>query len=416
MFALVDCNNFYVSCERVFRPDLNGRPVVVLSNNDGCIIARSDEAKALGIKMAQPSFEVKHLLKKHEVITFSSNYTLYGDMSQRVMHTLNTFAPNMEIYSIDEAFLDLDGLNITNLASYGEMIRYTVGRNTGMPVSVGIGPTKTLAKVANHIAKKENKGVFVLEKDFEALLKDIPVNKIWGIGAGHTAFLNKHLIFSAQDYVQMPDNWVRKHMSVIGLRTKKELQGISCIPMESVAPTKKAICTTRTFGKSIREYELVEEAIADHAVSCAYKLRREQLCANFIIVLIYTNRFSTKKYQYANNIVLRLPVPTNSSIEITRNARLGLKRIFKAGYHYKKAGVIVSGLVPASEIQQGLFYHVKRTKHQKAMQALDEINSRYGSAKVKLAAQGTENKWKARRDNMSPCYTTRWSDLITVKV
>ena len=415
MFALVDCNNFYASCERVFNPGLNGKSIVVLSNNDGCIIARSNEAKALGIKMGQPAFEIEPVLKKYHVTVFSSNYTLYGDMSQRVMNTLGEFTPNIEIYSIDEAFLDLSGFRF-DLADYGEKIRYTVGRNTGMPVSVGIAPTKTLAKIANHVAKEENRGVFVLGKDLEAVLKRLPVGEIWGIGGRYAEFLNRHKIFSALDYVQAPDNWIKKYLSVVGLRTKKELMGISCIPLELVPPAKKAICTSRSFGRLLKEYDLVEEAIANHAASCAYKLRKQACCANLIMVFVHTNQFRKQDKQYAKNIVLRLPVPSNSSIELVKYAKFGLKKIFKPGYNYKKAGVIVSGIAPDSQSQQSLFDRVNRIKHQKVMEAMDKINDRYGRAKVRIGTQGTERKWKLKQEQLSPCYTTQWNDLITIKV
>jgi len=420
MYALVDCNNFYASCERVFNPALNGKPVVVLSNNDGCVIARSNEAKALGIRMGAPAFEMEELMLKNKVAVFSSNYTLYGDMSQRVMTTISQFAPEVEIYSIDEAFLHLSGFENYGLLEYGRKIAYTTTRNTGIPISIGIAPTKTLAKVANKIAKKNpaSKGVYVLDtqETITAALENFPVEDIWGVGRQYARFLNKHNIYTAQEFINANKDWIRKNMTVMGSRTMEELQGKACIEIETSPPDKKAICTSRSFGTMLSDYEPISEAVANFAASCAAKLRKQKACAALMMIFIHTNPFRKDLKQYAKNIVISMPAATNSSMELVKYAGAGLKKIYKKGYLYKKAGVIVSDIIPENNIQTSLFDEVNREKQKKVMQALDRLNSRMGRDKVRLAQQGFSRKWKLKQEKLSPNYTTKLEDILVVKV
>jgi DNA polymerase V len=419
MYALIDCNNFYASCERVFNPALNGKPVVVLSNNDGCVIARSNEAKDLGIKMGEPAFHLKEMIEKHRVTVFSSNYTLYGDMSERVMNTLAEFTPDLEIYSIDEAFLDFSGFRHFNLQAYGQEIRRTVRRYTGIPICVGVGPTKTLAKVANRLAKKQQKyqGVCILDKPekIQNALAELEVEDVWGIGRRYAKMLRRYGVQNALQFSQLSENWVRKQMSVIGLRLRDELRGKACLSLELVRPAKKAICTSRSFGNMVEDLPTLKEAVATYASRCAAKLRRQQGFAHTLMVFIHTNPFKQQEAQYARNSVIQLPVASNSSMELVHYALKALEHIYKPDYRYKKAGVLVSGIVPQNHIQAGLFDETDRDKHQKAMQAVDKLNAILGREKVKLAAQGSGRKWKLRQEKLSPCYTTRWEDILVIR-
>ncbi|MFB6305732.1 MAG: Y-family DNA polymerase [Flavobacteriales bacterium] len=418
MYALVDCNNFYVSCERVFDPSLWGKPVVVLSNNDGCLIARSDEAKNLGLKMGEPAFEVKNFMEQNNVVIFSSNFALYGDMSQRVMNTLTEFTPEVEVYSIDEAFLGLKGFQ-SDIQEYARKVKKVVWRNTGIPVSIGLGPTKTLAKVATEFAKKyknRTKGVLALNNNnkINKAMKNLSVEDIWGIGKQYSTFLKSQGISTAYDLSASSDNWVAKTMSVVGLRTKRELEGKPCISLELIPPPKKAICTSRSFGKLQTEYARLEEAVSTFASNCAMKLREQGSSANTVMVFIHTNQYRVKDEQYAKNCVLKLPVASNSDIEISSYALKALKKIYKQGYQYKKAGVIVSGITPSNSVQRSFFDKVNRTAHNKIMKSIDGLNNRYGRGTVRVASQGTGQQWKLRRERLSPCYTTRWNELFTV--
>lgn len=419
MFALVDCNNFYVSCERVFNPALNGKPVIVLSNNDGCVISRSNEAKQLGIKMGEPAFKIEDFLRRNGVTVFSSNYALYGDLSQRVMHTLGEFSPEVEIYSIDEAFLNLAGIN-ENPEEYARQIHETVFRNTGIPVSVGIGPTKVLAKTANHYAKKnpENRGVLVLDEPSKitAALRQFEIGEVWGIGSQYAALLKSVNIRNAWEFTQLSDAWVRKRLTVVGLRIKKELEGVSCLDLELIAPAKKVICTSRSFGNLQTEVEPLREAVATFADRCAYKLRKQKSCANLLTVFIHTNGFNPDEPQYAKNFTCKLPTATNSSMILIKYALAALEAIYQGGYRYKKAGVLVAEIVPQDQVQGSLFDRTDYVKHAAIMQTIDRINSKYGRNTLKVAVQGSGSTWKLRQEKLSPCFTTRWSDIITVKV
>jgi DNA polymerase V len=360
MYALVDCNNFYASCERVFNPSLIGRPVVVLSNNDGCVIARSNEAKELGIEMGAPAFLIEDFLKKNNVAVYSSNYALYGDMSKRVYDTLNTFTPEIENYSIDESFLNLHGFELLgDLTEYGHKIKRTVYRNTGIPVSVGIAYTKTLAKLANHISKKnkEHNGCYVIDSEEKRLnaLKSVPVGKVWGIGGQYAKLLQTKGIETAYHFTQVPKSWVKDKMSIVGVRTLMELQGTPCIELETAPPAKKGICVARSFGEMQTEYTVIEEAVANFASSIAYKLRKQSSCAGSMQVFLHTNIHRKDLAQCYRTRTVLMPVPTNSSTEIVKYALWGLKSIFRQGYHYKKAGVIVSGIVPENTIHTNSF-------------------------------------------------------------
>ena len=414
MFGLVDCNNFYASCERVFNPSLNGKPIVVLSNNDGCIIARSNEAKALGIKMGVPAYQIKDLVKKHDVAVFSSNYVLYGDMSGRVMSMLAELAPEIEVYSIDEAFLNLEG--IQDLQTLGSKIVRQVTRGTGIPVSAGIAPTKTLAKVANKFAKKypayNRLCIIDTEEKREKALKLFEIGDIWGIGRRQATKLEKQGIKTAYDFTQLPGSWVRKNMTVTGERTWKELRGISCIDMESAPPAKKQICTSRSFGKMVEDIDTMSEAIATHASTCAKKLRQQKSYAMSLMVFIHTNNFREDLPQYWKNTIIKLSVPTSDTLEIVHYALEGLKSIFMPGYQYQKAGVIITEIVTSAQL--GLFDTVDREKREKLMQAIDKVNGEHRHL-VKLAVQGNGRDWKLKQEQLSKRYTTDINEVLTIK-
>lgn len=415
MFALVDCNSFYASCEKVFRPDLRDKPVVVLSNNDGCIVARSPEAKALGIDMAQPAFQISKRLKENGVAIFSSNYALYGNMSERVMNTLAGLAPEIEIYSIDEAFLSLHGIAPGKLASLGWKIKKTVQQHTKIPVGVGIGPTKTLAKVANHVAKKwpGQKGVYLLRNDEQTnwVLKQFKVKGLWGIGGQYAKFLRKYGIETAWQLRNCHDSWVKKHLTIQGLRLVHELRGISCLPLEQVRDPKKGICTARSFGQDMADYRDIAQAVATFAANCARKLRREQLAAKMMTVFIHTNSFKPWSPQYSRTRVVRLPVATDHANELIGYALQALKAIFRPGYKYKKAGVFVTHISPTADRQTHLFDTVDRERDDRLAAVVDGINERFGRETVRCGMQVGERRWWLRQEKLSPRYTTRLTDL-----
>lgn len=417
MYALVDGNNFYASCERVFRPELNGKPVVVLSNNDGCVIARSNEAKAVGIPMGAPAFQYEALFKQHNVNVFSANFTLYGDMSQRVMTTLGNYTPELEIYSIDEAFLKFEGFELFNLEKHCQEMKHTVTRHTGIPVSVGVAPTKALAKVANKIAKKFSEhtgGVYIIDDDVKRMkaLKWLKVEDVWGIGRQHAKRLNTIKVFTAYDFTQLNENWIRKNMSIVGLRLKKDLSGEPTLDLEEIQ-NKKNIATTRSFEKMYSSIEDLKERVSTFAVSCAEKLRKQNSCCNSLMVFVHTNGFRKDLEQYSRNIQIKLPFPTNSSIELTHYALLGLERIFKEGYYYKKAGVIIMDFVPQENVQIQVFEN-SNERHKPLMAAIDRLNQSYGMQKIRLASQDMKRVWKMKQEKLSPKYTTSLKDIITI--
>ena len=419
MYALVDCNNFYASCERVFRPNLNGKPVVILSNNDGCVIARSNEAKSLGIPMGAPAFKYKTIFKQHQINVFSSNYALYGDMSHRVMSLLKNYAPEVEIYSIDEAFLKLNGFKYFNLDEYANQIKEEVTQGTGIPVSVGVAPTKSLSKLANRIAKKypiKTKGVYVIDTDEKRIkaLKWLSIEDVWGIGRQHAKRLKQFGICTAYDFTQQQDDWIKKQFSIVELRLKKDLSGEPILQLEEVK-TKKSIATTRTFDSMYKDYDKIKERIITFTASCSEKLRQQQSNCNAVMIFLKTNSHRKDLPQYRMGIIVKTHFPTNSTIELTKFALTGFNKIFKAGYNYKKAGVVVMDLTPESNQQLNLFNN-SNPKHKKLMQTIDQLNQSIGHHKIRLAAQGVGRTWKMKQEKLSPCYTTRLSDIITIKV
>jgi DNA polymerase V len=419
MFALIDCNNFYASCERVFRPELIGKPIVVLSNNDGCVIARSNEAKAVGIPMGAPAFEYEAIFNQHQVHVFSANFPLYGDMSQRVMSILGEYTPDIEIYSIDEAFLKLKGFERFDLQEYGKDMQRRVTKWTGIPVSVGIAPTKALAKVANRIAKKfpkETQSSYLINSEEKRIkaLKWVQIEDVWGIGRQHAKRLRAVGVKTAYDFTQLHDSWVQQHMSIVGLRLKRDLQGTPTLDLELVQP-KKNIATTRSFERNYSKIEELEERVATFAVSCAEKLRKQKSCCNTIMVFIHTNGHRKDLPQYSRNIVVKLPFPTNSAIELAKFAKQALHYIFKEGYHYKKSGVLVMDFTPQDKTQLRLFDNSNQ-QHVPLMMAMDKINTMYGQQKIRLAAQDIKRVWKMKQEKLSPRYTTNLNDIITIKV
>jgi len=419
MFALVDCNNFYASCERVFNPKLDKKPIVILSNNDGCVISRSNEAKSLGIPMGAPAFKYDSLFKKNNIHVFSSNFPLYGDMSSRVMNILSAYTPNIEIYSIDEAFLEFTGFDNYDLEEYGKEMRKKILKWTGIPVSIGFAPTKALAKVANRISKKfdkKTKGVYAIDSEGkrEKALKWLKIEDVWGIGYKHAARLKSYKINRAYDFIKLPDEWVRKQMSVVGLRLKKELEGESVLSLEEKRSPKKAIATTRSFEKNLICFEDLKERISTFSICCSEKLRSQKSNCNSIYVFVKSNRHQKNKSQYRNGIVMTLPYGSNSSITISKYAVEGLKKIYKKGIEYKKAGVVVLGLVPNSKMQLNIF-EKENPKHQILMKTLDFITKKEGSNKIKLASQDLKKVWKMKQTKLSSRYTTELKEIIALK-
>ncbi|MCX2574975.1 Y-family DNA polymerase [Pedobacter sandarakinus] len=414
MFALADCNNFYVSCHRLFQPQCNGVPVVVLSNNDGCVIARSNEAKACGIAMGAPFFKIRAEIEQYNIAVFSSHYTLYGDISARVMTNLARFTPNVEVYSIDECFLGLNGFD--NLNVYANEIRNTVINNTGIPISVGVAPTKVLAKVANKTSKKHH-GVMVLqtEDEIESALADYPVEDLWGVGKQFAHKLIRGGIETAAQFRALPVDWVQTHMTVVGVRLWRELWGESCIPLKTMLDPKKGMCTSRAFGKLTGDYSQLKEATANYAARLAGKLRREQLCTTVLSVRLLTNKFIDQELQAYPSITIPLAHPINNTTEMIQAALWGLKKIFLRGYMYQKVEVNATGLIPESEVQLNMFAAFKGAKYNKVSQVLDQLNTHYGAGTLRMAGEGHNQKWTMKRGFLKPHYTTNWNDIIKVK-
>ena len=415
--ALMDCNNFYASCERIFNPRLIGKPIVVLSNNDGCIITRSAEAKKLGIKMGEPYFKAKKIIDKNNVKVFSSNYSLYGDISQRVMETLVKFASEVEIYSIDEAFLALNGFENYELNTYCSNIRRTIKQWIGIPVSIGVSSTKTLSKIANNLAKKneEYQGVCILKTwfDISEALKLTDIGDVWGIGRRLKNFLNKYNVSTAYDFIQLDRGWVRNNMGVVGEKTFLELRGVSCIELDLFPSDKKSCCVSRSFSKPIETLYDLEEAVSTYGSRVAEKIREERLVAESMSVFVLTNYFNRKEKQYSNSIKLQLPYPTNDSVKIVKRSLEGIRKIYRKGYRYKKAGVILYGLTNANQTR-GLLDN-DRENSDAIMSTLDRINHRYGSSTIRLASEGITKSWRMKREKVSPCYTTRFDELVEVR-
>jgi len=419
IFALVDCNNFYVSCERAFNRRLEERPVVVLSNNDGCVVARSNEAKKLGIGMGVPVFKVRDLIEKHGVLVYSSNYTLYGDMSRRVMQTLGRFTPNMEVYSIDEAFLDFSGFAWRDLIEYAREIRRTVRQWTGIPVSIGIAPTKTLAKVANHLAKRSGRAEGVLDLTdspwLPEALRRTEVDQIWGIGPAHARKLRKKGIENALQLRAAEDAWISRQMTVMGLRTVWELRGKACYELEENPPQQKALAVSRSFGRRVETRDDLREAVAAYVTRAAEKLRRQQLAAGVMTVFVMTNLFEKKGPRYFNSQTITFPVATGDTTELIAYALRATDTICRPGYRFKKAGVIMGELVHRDKVQAGLFDPVDRARSRRLMEAVDRINQAMPADTLRWAAAGLERPWQTQFRCRSLRYTTHWNELPEVR-
>jgi DNA polymerase V len=420
MFALADCNNFFASCERVFRPDLQGKPVIVLSNNDGCAVARSNEAKALGIKMGSPFFKIKHIVEKHNVAVFSGNMALYGDMSQRVRWVLEDFAPAVEVYSIDEAFLDLRGMDNIDFDAYAKKISSECWRLTSIPVSVGIAPTKTLAKIASKLCKQYPKlrgGCYMHRpRDIEKVLRKFPIEDVWGIGRRSCAKLLSMGVKTAWDYTQLPENAVRKLLALPGVRTWRELRGEPCIEFEDGFEAKQSICVSRSFAKEITDVEELSEQIANFASSMAEKLRQQRSVASEMAVFAYTNRFKDNEPQTYGNSLVHFEQPTNGQRTIVASAVAAAHELYKRGYGYKKAGVVATHILQESDVVHSLFEDSQAAEREhRITSALDAINGTFGRGTVKLAAQGS-GRIKSASEKQSPHYTTLWDDIPKVSV
>jgi len=416
MYALVDCNNFYASCERVFNPKLIGKPIVVLSNNDGCVIARSNEAKPF-VPMGAVAFKYQNIFKKHNISVFSSNYALYADMSNRVMRILHQFTPEMEIYSIDEAFLNFSGFESLNLEEYSLQIIKKVNQWTKIPISIGIAPTKALTKIANKIAKKfpdRTKNTYTIDTEEKRIkaLKWTKIEDVWGIGRQFSKKLKALNVKTAYDFTQLSDSFVKKEFSIVGLRLKHELQGKSVLTLES-PKNKKNIATTRSFKNDISNYDALRERVTTFACSCAEKLRKQHAYGNSLTVFIYTNRFNKNKKQYYKSVQIKLPFATNSSITISKYAIKGLHIIYKKGYAFKKAGVILHNIHQKPYKQLNLFEN-ENPKHDKLMQVMDKINHQLGEHKLKLASQNLDKTWIMRQEKLSNRCTTSWHELLEV--
>ena len=417
MFALVDCNNFYASCERVFNPNLQHKPIVILSNNDGCIISRSDEAKELGIPMGAPIFKYRKLLNTHNVQILSSNYSLYGDMSSRVMSILKQFTPDIQVYSIDESFLKLDGFENYDLTNYGVIIKDRILKWTGIPTCVGIAPTKALSKVANKIARKypvETNGVYVIDSEIKITnaLKWTKIKDIWGIGSKLSNRLSMKGCKNAYDFTQLPESWVKSNMSVVESRLQRDLLGIPTLNLE-VQKSKKSIATTRTFEKPLFDIESIKERISTFSFVSGEKLRRQKSHCHMIIILLRSNSFREDLKQHYATKAISLPYPTNSSLVLSNYAIKAIESVFKKGIAYKKAGIILTGLVPSNNYQLNIF-DWENSNHQPLMNAIDKINYKF-SNKIKLANQDLKKTWKMKQDYLSPNYTTNLQDIIKVK-
>ncbi|MBI6115963.1 Y-family DNA polymerase [Salegentibacter maritimus] len=417
MFALVDCNNFYASCERVFDPSLRNKPVVVLSNNDGCVIARSNEAKALGIPMGAPAFQFEKDFEAKGISVFSSNYSLYGDMSGRVMNILSQFTPEIEIYSIDESFLKFNGFELYDLERIGKEMVERVLSHTGIPISVGLAPTKALAKIANKIAKKfadRTGSVYAIdsEEKKEKALRWTKIGDVWGIGRQHEKRLLNINVKNAWEFIQLPNEYAQKEMSVVGLRLKRDLSGESTLDFEEVK-NKKNIAVTRSFERMYSDFDDLRERVATYAAKAAAKLRKQDSNCTLVYVFLITNPFRTDLKQYRTNMVVKLSHPTHSTLVLTKAALYGLKKIYKPGYQYKKAGIIIMGISPASESQLSLFSE-EDPRHQLLMKTIDRLN-KVENGKVKFAGMDLGRTWKMKQERLSNRYTSRIGEIIKIK-
>ena len=414
--ALVDCNSFYVSCERLFNPKIRKKPVVVLSNNDGCIISRSNEAKALGIKMGEPYFKAKEIILKNNVQVFSSNYSLYGDLSRRVMRTLKRFNVDIEIYSIDEAFLDMTNFSDKEVEEVGKEIRSTILQWTGIPTSIGIAQTKTLSKVANHIAKKKKTGVTSLIglENIDPILEKVEINDVWGVGRQLTKFYNKNGIYNAKQLKNKSNTWIKKNSNVLGSRTAMELRGVPCIDLEKTPSKRKSCVVSRSFGKRVEKLQEMKEAVANYSLNASEKIRSESLNAKSITIFIRTSPFQNRFGYYSNSKTIDFPIATDNSIEIVKAAIEGLESIFKNGYRYQKAGIILTGLSNSNE-GENLFSSEKDKKIGNLMRSIDKTNYRYGRSTLSLASAGIQKKWNMRREYSSKIDTADFYSLPKIR-
>ncbi|PRZ26107.1 Y-family DNA polymerase [Flavobacterium granuli] len=422
MYALVDCNNFYASCERVFQPEFNGKPLAILSNNDGCVISRSNEAKALGVPMGAPAFQIKDLVREKNIKLFSSNYPLYGDLSHRVMSILGQFTPNIEIYSIDEAFLNFDGMTIPDFHDYGIQMKKRIQKWLGLPVSIGFAETKALSKVANKIAKKfqdRTQSVYVIDTDEKRIkaLKWTKIEDVWGIGYRTTKKAKLRNIKTAFDFIQpQHESWIKKEMGVIGLRLKYELEGKSVLDLEPIADQKKSIAVTRSFPKQISDFDLLRERVTTFASVSAEKLRKQKSCCHTIIVMLLIDKHSVQTSKYYFNMAVTLPYATNSSLTISNAAIDLLKKLHKGNEHlkFKKAGVIVTALIDENQKQFQLFED-ENPKHLALMKVIDKLNKKIGYTQIKLATQNLGLTWNMNQNHLSPKYTTNFKEILEIR-
>ena len=426
-FFLIDCNNFFVSCERVFNPALRNKPVAVLSSNDACIIARSQEVKALGVPMGAPLFEYEKLLRSAGAHLYSANFALYGDMSNRVMQTLASFATDIEVYSIDEAFLFVSDYSLPiaydprfYYSSYGHLIRKQVMQNIGIPVCVGIGSTKTLAKIANHIAKKNPvyDGVFDISAhpDKDLLLQGVAVGDVWGIGRRYAKMLHKKGIKTAYDFMQLDDAWVRKHMSVMGLKTLHELRGIVCLELDESHESKKSICVSRLFGQKTKNIHDVKEALAHYVSTAAIKLRAQKSIAAHMSVFLMTSRHHDP-YTFFKSTSISLPLATAYTPTLIAHAQHGLQKIIVPGLVYKKVGVVLSDIEPEASMQLSTYVAEPDIERQKQlMHTMDMVNAKLGKNSLFFASVGTQQQWKMKQAKKSACFTTNWDELLTIEL
>lgn len=416
MYAIIDCNSFFASCERAFDPALIDKPLAILSNNDGCVISRSREAKALGIPMGAPLFKYKEVIEQKNIEIRSSNYSLYGDMSERVMKLLENFSPDVEVYSIDEAFLKLPIAK--DYERIGSAIKNYIYQCTGIPVSVGVAPTKALSKAANNIAKKfpdKTNGYYVIDTEAKRikLLKWLPIKDIWGIGFGNAKRLQNKGVQTAYEFIQLSDDWVKRNMSIVGLRLKKDLEGEPTILLEEEVQNKKVIATTRSFEFTFSDKENMKERIATFASRCAEKLRMQTSSCNVVMVYLKSDRNKRNEEQHRANRMLTLPYATNSTLTINQYAQKALNDIYKPGIKYKRAGVILMGLVKTNALQLDLFKN-EDPKHKQLMATMDALNEKYSGRKIKMGNQDLQRTWKMRQAHLSPEYTTKFSDIITL--
>ena len=414
--GLVDCNSFYVSCERLFNPKIRRKPVVVLSNNDGCIISRSNEAKALGIKMGEPYFKAKDIIIKNNVNVFSSNYSLYGDLSRRVMRTLKRFNSDIEIYSIDEAFMDLSNFSDKEIEEVGKEIRSTVLKWTGIPTSIGIAKTKTLSKVANHIAKKTKAGVTSLIGigNLDPILEKVEINDVWGVGRQLTKFYQKNGIYNAKQLKNKSNTWIKKCSNVLSSRTAMELRGISCIELEKTTSKRKSCVVSRSFGKRVENFQELKEAVASYCLNASEKLRSENLVAKALTVFVRTSPFQRNFGYYSNSKTIDFPIATNNSIETVKTAITILESIYRNGYRYQKAGVMFSGLSDENS-KENLFASEKDEKINKLMRSIDKTNFRFGRRTLSIASAGIRKKWFMKREHSSKIDTADFYCIPTIK-